>query len=255
MLPLIGPKVDRVDGRKKVTGAAQYAAEFPLPNLCHGVLVPATIAKGRITVIDVAAAKRLPGVVAVLCYVDEQQRLARVPPSHPGGNSQTPGSQMMLSDRVSFYGQPIAIIVAERLEQAQHAARSLAVTYAPEPVMVDIDAGLKNAKPPKNGKAKDEPAATKRGDPDGAYAAAAVKTSQSYGTPHEAHNPMEMHATTATWSADGKLTLYDATQGVEATKKAAALAMGVDEGLRSARSTPSSAAALAPRARPGRTRP
>ena len=228
MLPLIGQGVDRADGRKKVTGSAQYAAEFAVPNLCHAVLVPATIAKGRIADVDVEAAERLPGVIRVLCYKNAGNPFVHVPPAEPNGTSQMPGASHMFTDRVIFFGQHVAAVVAERLEQAQHAAAVLRVTYADEETpQVDLEAGLDRAKPPQSGKAKDEPADTRRGDPGPAYASAAVKVRQVYETPHETHNPMEMHATTAAWGADGKLTLWDATQGVNSVKASVGTAMGL----------------------------
>lgn len=226
MLPLIGEGVDRADGRKKVTGAAQYAAEFTLPGLCHGVLVPARVGKGRVTDIDVAAAERMPGVLKVLCYKNAPNPLRPVPPAEPNGSSQTPAADLMFSDRVAFFGQYLALIVAERLEQAQLAAATLKVTYADvEKPRTDLVAGLDTAAPPKSGKAKDQPAATHRGDPAAAFAAAAVKVANVYSTPHETHNPMEMHATTAAWDAGGKLTLYDATQGISDAKAAVGTAL------------------------------
>ena len=229
MLPLIGEGVDRADGRLKVTGGAKYAAEFPLPNLCHAVLVAAGVGLGRVADVDVAAAERLPGVLAVLCYKNAPAPLRPVPPSEPNGSSQTPAADKMLDDRVIFFGQYLAIVVAEHLEQAQLAAATLRVTYdGVERPRTDLAAGLDRAAPPKSGKAKDQPAATHRGDPDGAYAAAAVKVRNVYLTPHETHNPMEMHATTASWEADGKLTLWDATQGISDCKKAVATALKLD---------------------------
>ena len=129
MLALIGEGVDRADGRLKVTGGARYAAEFALPNLCHAVPVGATIGKGRITDVDVAAAERMPGVLAVICYKSDAQKLRHVPPSKPDESaSPMPGAAHMLSDQVLFYGQHVAVVVAETLEQAQHAARTLRVS-------------------------------------------------------------------------------------------------------------------------------
>ncbi len=228
MLPLIGDGVDRADGRKKVTGSAQYAAEFALPRLCHAVLVPAAIAKGRVADVDVAAAERMPGVIAVLCYKNVSEKLKHVPPAEPNGTSQMPGAEHMFTDRVIFFGQHVAAVVAERLEQAQHAAATLRVTYADvQPPATGLEAGLDGAKPPKSGKAKDEEADTHRGDADAAFAAAVVKVRNVYSTPHETHNPMEMHATTAAWDADGKLTLWDATQGVNSVKASVGTALGL----------------------------
>jgi xanthine dehydrogenase YagR molybdenum-binding subunit len=227
MLPLIGDGIDRADGRLKVTGAARYAAEVPLPNLCHAVLVSSTIAKGRVVDVDVDAGQRLPGVLAVLCFKNVGDGpLRHVPPNEPAGASQMPGATRMLTDQVLFYGQYVAVVVAKTLDQARHAAAALPVRYDAEPSHTDIDAGLASAVPPKSGKAKTEPADTTRGDPDGAYAAAPVKVRQTYATPHETHNPMEMHATTAAWDGD-RLTLWDATQGVSASKMAVAKALGI----------------------------
>ncbi len=228
MLPLIGEGVDRAEGRKKVTGTAQYAAEFALPGLCHAVLVSATIGKGRVAGIDVAAAERMPGVLAVLCHRDDPGPLHAVKPSEPGGSSQMPAADKLFTGRVLYFGQYVATVVAETLEQARHAADTLAVRYADvEQPFTDLEAGLGKAAPPESGKAKDEPAATRRGDPDAAAAAAPVKIANVYRTPHETHNPMEMHATTATWDASGKLTLYDATQGISDCRSAVAQALAI----------------------------
>ncbi len=190
------------------------------------MLVPARVGKGRVADIDVAAAERMPGVLKVLCYKNAPTPLRPVPPAEPNGSSQTPAADLMFSDRVAFFGQYLALVVAERLEQAQLAAATLKVTYADvEKPRTDLVAGLDTAAPPKSGKAKDQPADTHRGDPAAAFAAAAVKVANVYSTPHETHNPMEMHATTASWDADGKLTLYDATQGISDAKAAVGTAL------------------------------
>ena len=225
MLPLIGEPTDRADGRLKVTGAAKYAAEFAVPNLCHAVLVSATIGKGKVVDIDVATARRLPGVIAVLSHRDAPG-FKHVPPSEPGGASQMPGVELMLTTDVIFYGQTVAVVVAATLDQAMHAGRTLAIAYEAEKPTLGLEANLATAKPPKTGRAKDEPADTHRGDADAAIAAAPVKISGTYTTPNEAHNPMEMHATTAAWDGD-KLTLWDATQGVMSTKAATETALGL----------------------------
>ena len=57
---ITGKPIDRVDGRLKITGGAQYAAEFPMKDLAYGVAITATIAKGHIASIDTRAAERIP---------------------------------------------------------------------------------------------------------------------------------------------------------------------------------------------------
>src|SRR6516164_2044787 len=68
MAPYIGTGTSRIDGVAKVTGEAKYAAEFNAPGLLHSSVVTSTIAKGRITRIDTAAAKQVKGVIEVLTH-------------------------------------------------------------------------------------------------------------------------------------------------------------------------------------------
>src|SRR5262249_50263312 len=119
MSAVIGQPRDRVDGRLKVTGGARYAAEFATPNLAHGVLVQSTIANGRIRAIETAAAEAAPGVLSVLTHRNAP-RLQAVPASPAGyaGQSLVP----LQDDRVHYQGRHIAVVVAETLQQAQHAA-------------------------------------------------------------------------------------------------------------------------------------
>src|SRR5665213_3467798 len=130
MTTLIGPPVDRKDGRLKVTGAAKYAAEFDLPGITHAVIVQSTITKGRIRNIDSTEAEKLPGVLAVISYKNSIKK-NKVPNTGAGGDSsQMPGADFMLqTDEVIFWGQHVAVVVAETLEQAQHAASLVKIDY------------------------------------------------------------------------------------------------------------------------------
>src|SRR5438105_3384015 len=140
-LPTIGKPVDRADGRLKVTGKATYAAEYKPEGLLHAVLVQSEIAKGRIAEIDAAAAEKLPGVVAVLTHKNAP-RLKPVP-AGPGGASQSPGTEFQLQDdRVRFFGQNVAIVVADTFERARDAAATLRVRYEAEPHATDPQTNL-----------------------------------------------------------------------------------------------------------------
>jgi xanthine dehydrogenase YagR molybdenum-binding subunit len=137
MTAYIGQPVSRVDGRQKVTGAATYAAEFRMPGLAHGAVVRSTVANGRIASIDTAAAERAPGVVAVLTHRNAP-RLAYRP--HKAMVDAAVGERLhvLQDDRVNHQGQPIALVVADTLEQAVHAAALVHVTYAAETGITDI---------------------------------------------------------------------------------------------------------------------
>src|SRR5438270_609373 len=128
MAMTVGQPLDRVDGRLKVTGAARYAAEIPLANLAHAVLVQSTIGKGRIIEIDTKAAERAPGVIAVLTH-----RNAPRPASNKASPNQ-PGEAFPLlqDDKVHYNGQHIGLVVAETFEQAPYASTLLRVRYEEE---------------------------------------------------------------------------------------------------------------------------
>jgi xanthine dehydrogenase YagR molybdenum-binding subunit len=123
----IGEPISRVDGRQKVTGGAKYAAEFDVPGQAHGAIVRSTVAKGRIASIDGAAAERAPGVLAVLTHRNAP-RLAYRP--HKGAPDPAIGERLhvLQDERVSHQGQPIALVIADTLEQANHAATLVRVT-------------------------------------------------------------------------------------------------------------------------------
>ena len=70
---IVGQPVDRMDGRAKVTGAARYAAEFPVRDVVHVMMVQSTIASGRIRQIDSSAAQKLPGVLAIITHQNAQK--------------------------------------------------------------------------------------------------------------------------------------------------------------------------------------
>jgi xanthine dehydrogenase YagR molybdenum-binding subunit len=208
---VIGQPISRVDGRQKVTGAATYAAEFDVPGQAYAAVVRSTIANGRITSFDTAAAEGAPGVVAVLTHINAPRL-----PYHEHKASSDPqiGERLhvLQDDRVNHQGQPIALVIAETLEQATHAAELVRVNYAPEAATMDITAV--ELLPPtveQTDQSDVLPGESRRGDAEGALAAAEVAVDQTYVIPRENHNPIELHATIATWEGD-RLTLWDKTQ-------------------------------------------
>jgi xanthine dehydrogenase YagR molybdenum-binding subunit len=220
----IGQPMSRVDGRQKVTGGATYAAEFNMPRIAHGGIVRSTVAKGRIASLDSTAAEGAPGVVAVLTHRNAP-RLAYRP--HKGVVDPDVGERLhvLQDDRVSHQGQPIALVIAETLEQATHAATLLRVTYAPEPATTDVSR-VAPVLPTQQQTDQGQPPETRRGDAEGALAAAEVKVDQTYVIPRENHNPIEMHATIAAWEGD-RLTLWDKTQWVHNTADEIAAVFGI----------------------------
>jgi len=221
---VIGQPVSRIDGRKKVSGGATYAAEFDAPGQAYGAIVRSTVANGRIASIDGTAAERAPGVLAVLTHENAPRLAYR---EHHGPPDPSVGERLhvLQDDRVNHQGQPIALVVAETLEQAAYAATLVRAAYATETAATDI-ARVEPVSPTQQNQGTAPPPEARRGDPDGALAGAEVKVDQTYVIPRENHNPIELHATIAAWEGD-RLTLWDTTQWVDGVAAEIAAVFGM----------------------------
>ena len=173
-----------------------------------------------------AAAERATGVVAVLTHRNAPRLPYR---EHKALVDAVIGERLhvLQDDRVSHQGQPIALVIADTLEQANHAAMLVRVAYAPETGATDIS-GAEPVLPTqeKTDQGAALPPETRRGDPEGALASAEVKVDQTYVIPRENHNPIEMHATIAAWDGD-RLTLWDKTQWVHNVADEIAAVFGI----------------------------
>ncbi len=213
-MSIIGQPLARVDGRAKVTGAARYAADFNQPGQAYAVIVSATVGLGRVTGIDSAAVEKMPGVLAVLSHLNAP-RLAYGP--HKSYIDPATGERLhvLQDERVRFHGEPVALVVATTIAQAERAAAALRISYNAERPIVDSAAPEARAIVPEAGKKPDArlPADKARGDADRALAEAPVKVDETYDIARENHNPMEPHATIASWNGD-RLTLWSKSQFV-----------------------------------------
>ena len=211
----IGRDTVRIDGPRKVSGMAQYTSDYHFPGLLYAVPVEATIANGRIVKLDTVAAEKMPGVRAIL----HRGNIGKIFRSTAGPEFEGICEERrppFEDDVVRSYGQYIALAVADTFETAKAAADAVRVTYAKEKPNVENLL-----------KADDDPEAVittfglrnrtdnERGDVEAAFAAAPEKLDETYVTPTESHNPIELHATTAIWDAGlTTLTLYESSQGV-----------------------------------------
>ncbi|WP_327582361.1 xanthine dehydrogenase family protein molybdopterin-binding subunit [Nonomuraea sp. NBC_00507] len=205
----IGRHVERLDGPAKVSGGIRYTADHLPVRLAYAVAVPSTIAKGRITAVDSSRALAAPGVVLVMTHEN-------APPMKPTGAYATLKGvvaaaamtlPIMNTDRVFWHGQPVAVVVAETQEQAEHAARLVEVRYEVEPATLAMtDEG---AYTPAHSVL--EESKTVVGDARAGLAAAAASVRGVYTTPLEYHNALEPHATVAMWDGDD-LTVHDTSQ-------------------------------------------
>src|SRR6266404_5761212 len=209
----IGRDTPRIDGPLKVSGTAHYASDFHFPGMLYAVPVEATIANGKIQKLDTAAAEKMPGVRAIL----HRENIGKISRSVMGQGlhgiciERRPPFE---DDVVRYYGQYVALAVADTFESAKAAADAVRVTYSKEKPNVEDD--LKADNDPETvgtSYGPEKRLQSERGDPDAAFASAPVKLDQTYVTPAETHNPIELQGTTAIW--DGSmLTIYEESQGI-----------------------------------------
>jgi xanthine dehydrogenase YagR molybdenum-binding subunit len=211
------PHATRVDGPDKVTGRARYAFEHPADGAVYVWPVQSTIAKGEILNVDASAALALSGVLAVL-----------TPQNAPRLTAEDPELALFQSRVVAYRGQFVAAVVAASLETARAAADLMRVEYSEsghDVTLTPDHPGL--YKPDKVN--PNFPTDTEAGDLEGAFAAAPVRVDKIYRTPGEHNNPMEPHATVASWDGD-RLTLFDSDQGPAMAATVIAGVFGVQPG-------------------------
>jgi xanthine dehydrogenase YagR molybdenum-binding subunit len=212
-MSVIGKPQRRVDGPLKVSGRAMYATDHNFPGMLYAVPVEATIASGKIQKIDTGAAEKMPGVRAIF----HRENIGKISRSTMGEGfdgiciERRPAFE---DDVVRYYGQYVALAVADTFEAAKAAADAVRVSYSKEKSNVEADL-----------KADDDPdevatsygpekrLQSERGDAESAFASAPVKLDQTYVTPSETHNPIELQATIAIWEGS-TLTLYEESQAI-----------------------------------------
>jgi xanthine dehydrogenase YagR molybdenum-binding subunit len=192
----IGQPLTRRDGVLKVTGAARYAADHHPPGMLYAVLAVSSIARGRVALLDVAAARAHAGVVEVMTPANKPT-LAQDPDEKT--NPFMFRLDLLQSDRVRYAHQPIAVVIAETLEAATEGAALLSPRYETKPTRVGLDAAESFVPP---GVGIGNPAEVQRGDVEAGLATASKRIQATYETASQYHNAMEPHAIVAAWDGD-----------------------------------------------------
>src|SRR5688572_3623640 len=209
----MGEAINRIDGVLKVTGAANYATDWPIRNVAHGYLIKSTIAAGTITDIDTTAVEKSSGVLAVITHKNAPK---------VAGSGNLRGRAIMQDSRIEFFGQHIGVVVAETYEQARYAAGLVKVDYKSEEPKTNFEKEIAGGVVPRNR------ADALRGEFESAFQNADANIDVIYETPIEHHQPLEPHSTIAVWEG-GNLTVYNGSQIVGAVQGSLAGAFGLKE--------------------------
>jgi len=212
-MSIIGKPQPRIDGPLKVSGGAMYATDHHFPGLLYAVPVEATIANGKIEKLDTTAAEKMRGVRAIF----HRANIGKISRSTPGQGFEGICDERRPpfdDDIVRYYGQYVALAVADTFEAAKAAADAVRVTYSKDEPNLETD--LQADDDPKvfdTSFGPEKRLQSERGDPESAFANAAVKLDQTYVTPTETHNPIELQAAIAIWEGE-KLTVYEESQAI-----------------------------------------
>jgi xanthine dehydrogenase YagR molybdenum-binding subunit len=216
----IGQPLTRRDGVLKVTGGARYAADNHPPGMLHAVLAASSIARGRVTFLDVPAAKAHPGVVEVMTPANKPP-LAQDPDAKE--NPFMFRLDLLQNNHVRYANQPIAVVIAESLEAAAEGAALLSPRYEAEPPRIGLDTGESFIPP---GVGVGSPAEMHRGDVEAGLAVASRRIDATYETAAQYHNAMEPHAIVAAWDGDS-LSIDTPSQGLAMGQGRAAGLFGI----------------------------
>ncbi len=193
---MIGDGINRTEGPRKVAGQVPYSAERrdAGEDVLHGFVLGAAIGYGRIADIDASKAEAAPGVRLVLTH-------RNAPPQGMLAMDITDAKPEMVDDRISRYGQPVALVVADSFEEARAAAALIEIRYDREPG--DFDLYAQEGGEPQQ--------ISEFGDLDAAFSEAPFSIDVTYSTPYHWGQPMEPNAAIADWH-DGHLTVYLTSQ-------------------------------------------
>ena len=222
---LLGTPVSRLDGPLKVKGAARFAAEYALDGMVYAALAYSAIPKGRIATLDTSEAEAAPGVVFVMTHRNAP-RMAP-PPVFLSSAKAAAGDTLpvMQDDSIHWNGEPIAVVLADTQEQADHAQSLIRATYETEAAVTIFEDAKSRPQP---ASFMGEPLLTEVGDAEAALAASPVKVDSTYTTPRHNHNAIELHAATLAWTGDD-LVIHDASQCVAHAAWSIGHMFGIDE--------------------------
>jgi 4-hydroxybenzoyl-CoA reductase subunit alpha len=211
-LKILGTKVPLIDGPSKVSGQAVYTDDIVLPHMLVAKFVRSTEAHARIKKVDTSKAEGMPGVVAILTGKD-------IPHETFGVLPLTQDEEPLAFEKVRHVGDYVALVAAEDEWSAIEATRAVKVSYEPLPAVLKLMDGLKPAQGekihPEIG--IDDTNVQKHvdqefGHPEKAFSEAAVVAKAHWRFQGVTHAFTEPHAVVAHYTADGRLTVWSATQ-------------------------------------------
>ena len=214
----VGQSVRRFEDHRLLTGQGSYVDDMKLPGLLNAVVLRSLHAHANIRSIDVSAASRVPGVVAVFTAADIQDLAVEIPTrTNTGADEFNPTRHPLLaSDKVCYVGQAVAVLIAEDIYTAADALDQIVVDYEILPALTDPHEALEPGAMiihPDQGSNVSLRTVNGGGDLDGAFAQADHVVRQTYQVQRLAPAPMEPRGLIADYDSQADLlTVWDSTQ-------------------------------------------
>ncbi len=214
---VVGSPDPRVDAYERVSGTAVYPSDVKLPGMLYAVVLRCPHPNAMVKKVDAAAARRMPGVHAVLD--------GSGPEKEAGWRYQGRDMSKLFDPHCRFEGDVVAAVAAETPYQAADAARAIRVDYEVLPFVSEMEDALADGAPQvqETGNLAGE-SEYSRGDVEAGFAEADVVLEETYSTACEIHTPLEPHGCVARWDGD-ELTIWESTQGVYNVQMLAAMAL------------------------------
>ena len=213
----VGRPLTRTDAPGKVTGRTPYAGDYVMPGMLHMRVVRADIASAGLVRLDVSRARALEGVACVLTAADLPDRTASTDiPGQVGRKRLNTGQQVLVRERVRYFGEPLALIAAETRDIADHAMELVEFELEPIPGVYDPLEAMKPGAPIVT--APDNIVAERRivkGDVEAGFAAADVIVENTYRTPFQEHAFLEPEVGLAWIDENDVVNIRVSTQVIE----------------------------------------
>ncbi len=239
----VGTRPVRHDGVDKVTGRANYGADFSLPGMLHAVVLRSPHAHARILRIDTSEAERMPGVKAVATGADIPLTDAKLGLGEGAVDIRDASDNVMAHDKVLYHGHAVAAVAATTTEAAAEAATAIRVEYEVLPPVLSVDAAMApdapilhptletHARPPVPSRGPTNVAGRlelSRGDVEQGFASADVVVEREFRTPTSHQGYIEPHACVARVGEDGRIAIWTTTQGPFLVRDVTSLILGLD---------------------------
>jgi CO/xanthine dehydrogenase Mo-binding subunit len=218
---IVGKPVVRIDAYDRVSGSAIYPSDVMLPDMLHAAVLSSPHAHALVKKVDTSAAEKMPGVQAIL-------KDGVVGTSIPWFGSRSGFTSRLFDPHCRYEGDEVAVVAADTIHQAWDAVRAIKVEYEVLPRVTTIEDAVKAGAPAvrDGGNKPAAPQPYQRGNVEEGFKAADVVVEQTFTTPCELHNPMELHGCVAKWDGP-RLTIWESTQGVYGVQTGVASALNL----------------------------